>query len=188
MLRNVQQRKPAAIRRRGVVNCFDDDLDCPIARINFDANLRVCKIYFVSAAIPGADDGVRHASGSPWLPDGLVQRQSHSKSENFPGHPPDRQSSGLRIINRIRVGTVDDYRPGLRGAEGDIARMPRQALGIEEPGDVDSSIESRTSSRNRGPSLSTNPGSDPDSDPRLNYLAVFVFRVAAAFLSRGAEP
>jgi hypothetical protein len=94
---------------------------------------------------PAAVDGMGHARGSPWLPDGLVQRQSHSKSENFPGHAPDRQSSGLRIINRIRVGTVDDYRPDLRGAEGEIARMPGQALGIEEPGDVDSSIESRTS-------------------------------------------
>jgi hypothetical protein len=90
----------------------------------------------------------------------IVQRQSHSKSQNFPGLAPDRQSSGLRIMNRIRVGTVDDYRPDLRGAEGEIARMPRQALGIEEPGDVDSSIESRTSTRDRGPSLS-NPGPDP---------------------------
>ena len=162
MLRNVQQRKPVAIRRREVVNCFDDDLDCPFARINFDANLRVCKIYFLSAAIPAADDGVGHASGSPWLPDGLVQRQSHSKSENFPGHAPDRQSSGLRIINRIRVGTVDEW-PDVRGAEGEIARMPGQALGIEEPGDVDSSIESRTSTRDRGPSLSTNPDPDPIS-------------------------
>ena len=113
MLRNVQQRIPAAIRRREVVNCFDNDLDCSIARINFDANLRVCKIYFVSATIPVADDGVGRVSGSPWLPDRLAQRQSHSKSENFPGHAPDRQSSGLRIMNRIRVGTVDDYRPAV---------------------------------------------------------------------------
>ena len=30
------------------------------------------------------------------------------KSVNFPGHAPDRQSSDLRIMNRIRVGTVDD--------------------------------------------------------------------------------
>jgi len=132
MLRNVQQRILAATRRREVVNCFDNDLDCPIARINFDANLRVCKIYFVSAAIPAADDGVGHASGSPWLPDGLAQRQSHSKSENFPGHALNRQSSGFRIVNRIRVGTVDDYRPDLCGAKGEIARMSGQALGIEE--------------------------------------------------------
>jgi hypothetical protein len=127
MLRNVEQRKPAAIRRREVVDCFDDDLDCPIAGINFDANLRVCKIYFVSTTIPAADDGVGHASGSPWLPDGLEQIQSHSKSENFPGHVLNRQSSGFRIVNRIRVGTVDDYRPDLRGAEGEIARMPPSA-------------------------------------------------------------
>src|ERR1700687_2088021 len=128
MLRNVQQRKPAAIRRREVVNCFDNDLDCPIARINFDAKLHVCKIYFVSATIPVADDGVGHVSGSPWLPDRLAQRQSHSESENFPGHALNRQSWGFRIVNRVRVGTVDDYRPDLRGAEGEIARMPGQAL------------------------------------------------------------
>src|SRR5271167_4485745 len=91
----VEQRKRAAIRRREVVDCFDDDLDCLIARINFDANLRVCKIYFVSAAIPAADDGVGHASGSPWLPDGLAQRQSHSKSENFPGHALNLLRTGL---------------------------------------------------------------------------------------------
>ena len=114
---------------------------------------------------PAAVDGMGHARGSPWLPDGLVQRQSHSKSENFPGHAPDRQSSGLRIINRIRVGTVDEW-PDVRGAEGEIARMPGQALGIEEPGDVDSSIESRTSTIDRGPSLS-NPGPRSDLRPKL---------------------
>src|SRR5271163_4534945 len=128
MLRNVEQRIPAAIRRREFVNCFDDDLDCPIAGINFDANLSVCKIYFVSAAIPAADDGVGHASGSPGLPDGLVQRQSHSKSENFPGHAPDRQSSGLRIMNRIGVGTVDDIDKPCRGAEGEKDRIAAAAL------------------------------------------------------------
>jgi len=47
MLGNVEERKPAAIRSHEVVDCFDDDLDCLIARINFDANLYVCKIYFV---------------------------------------------------------------------------------------------------------------------------------------------
>ena len=88
-------------------------------------------------------------------------------------------------MNRIRVDTVDDYR---RGAEGEIARMPDQALGIEEPGDVDSSIESLTSTIDRGPSLSTNPDPDPISTFDQNYFAAFVFRVAAVFLSRGAEP
>ena len=78
MLWNVEERKPAAIRRREVVDCFDDNFDCPIAGINFDANLRVCKIYFVSTTIPAADDGVGHVSGSPWLPDVLAQGQSHS--------------------------------------------------------------------------------------------------------------
>jgi hypothetical protein len=45
-------------------------------------------------------------------------------SVNFPGHAPDRQSSDLRIMNRIRVGAVNDYRPDLRRAEGEIAPMP----------------------------------------------------------------
>jgi hypothetical protein len=66
---NVEERKPAAIRRREVVDCFDDDLDCLIAGIHFDANLRVCKIYFVSTTVAAADDGVGNVSGSPWLPD-----------------------------------------------------------------------------------------------------------------------
>jgi hypothetical protein len=118
----------------------------------------------------------------------MAARQSHSKSKNFPGHALNRQSSGFRIVNRIRVGIVDDYRPDLRGAEGDIARMPGQARGIEEPVDVDSSIETRTSTIDRGPSLSTNPDPDPISTFDQNYFAAFVFRVAAVFLSRGAEP
>jgi hypothetical protein len=109
-------------------------------------------------------------------------------SVNFPGHALNRQSSGFRIVNRSRVGAVNDYRPGLRRAQGEIARMPGQALGIEEPVDADSSIESRTSTIDRGPSLSTNPDPDPISTFDQNYFAAFVFRVAAVFLSRGAEP
>jgi hypothetical protein len=72
MLWNVEERKSAAIRRREVVDCFDDDLDCLIAGIYFDANLRVFKTYFVSAAIAVADDGVGYMSGSPWHSDVLV--------------------------------------------------------------------------------------------------------------------
>jgi hypothetical protein len=68
MLWYVEEHKPAAIRRREVVDCFDEDLDCLIAGIHFDANLSVFKIYFVSTTIAAADDGVRHVSGSPWLP------------------------------------------------------------------------------------------------------------------------
>ncbi len=83
---------------------------------------------------------------------------------------------------------MDDYRPDPRGAEDEIARMRGQALGIEEPGDLDSSIESGTSTRDRGPSLSTNPDPDPISTFDQNYFAAFVFRVRAVFLSRGAEP
>src|SRR5216684_432338 len=67
MLWNVEERKPAAIRRREVVDRFDDNLDCLIAGMHFDANLRVCKIYFVSTTIAAADDGVGHVNGSPWL-------------------------------------------------------------------------------------------------------------------------
>jgi hypothetical protein len=95
MLRNVEQRKPAAIRGREVVDCFDDDLDCPIAGINFDANLRVCKIYFVSATIPASDDGVGHVRGAPWLPDGLAQRQSHLGQRIFP--------ATLQIVNPLNL-------------------------------------------------------------------------------------
>jgi hypothetical protein len=188
MLRNVQQRIPAAIRRREVVSCFDDDFDCLIAGINFDANLCVYKIYFVSAAIPAADGGVGHASGSPWLPDGLVQRQSHSMSENSSGRALNRQSSDLRIMNRIRIGALDDYQLDLCGGEGEIAWMRGQALASKRPVDVHSSIESRTSTKDRGPSLSTNPDPDPIPTFDQNYFAAFVFRVAAVFLSRGAEP
>jgi hypothetical protein len=46
----VVERKPAAIRRREVVDCYED-LDCLIAGIHFDADLRVFKIYFVSTSI-----------------------------------------------------------------------------------------------------------------------------------------
>jgi hypothetical protein len=52
MLWYVEERKPAAIRRREVVDCFDQDLDCLIAGIHFDANLCVFKIYFVSTTLP----------------------------------------------------------------------------------------------------------------------------------------
>ncbi len=62
MLGNVEERKPAAIRSREVVDCFDDDLDCLIAGIHFDVNLRIFKIYFMSTAIRAADDGVWHVS------------------------------------------------------------------------------------------------------------------------------
>jgi hypothetical protein len=82
---------------------------------------------------------------------------------------------------------VDDYRLGLSGAEGDIARMLGQALGIEEPGDVDFSIESRTLNEISGPEPFDEPGPRSDSDSRLDYLAVFVLRVAVVFLSRGTE-
>ena len=68
MLWYVEERKLAATRRREVVDCFDEDLDRLIAGIHFDANLSVFKIYFVSTTIAAADDGVRHVSGSPWLP------------------------------------------------------------------------------------------------------------------------
>jgi hypothetical protein len=68
MLWYVEEHKPPAIRRHEVVDCFDEDLDCLIAGIHFDANLSVFKIYFVSTTIAAADDGVRHVSGSPWLP------------------------------------------------------------------------------------------------------------------------
>ncbi len=68
MLWYVEERKPAAIRRREVVDCFDEDLDCLIAGIHFDANLCVFKIYFVSTTIAAADNGVGHVGGSPWLP------------------------------------------------------------------------------------------------------------------------
>jgi hypothetical protein len=44
MLWYVEARKPAAIRRREIVDCCDEDLDCLIAGIHFDANLRVFKI------------------------------------------------------------------------------------------------------------------------------------------------
>ncbi len=66
MLWNVEQRKPAAIRRREIVDCFDDDLDGFVAGIHFDANLSVFKIYFVPAAIAAANNGVGHVS-SPRL-------------------------------------------------------------------------------------------------------------------------
>jgi hypothetical protein len=59
-LGNVEERKPATIRSREVVGCFDDDLDCLIAGIHFDANLRIFKIYFMSTAIRAANDGVWH--------------------------------------------------------------------------------------------------------------------------------
>jgi hypothetical protein len=106
-------------------------------------------------------------------------------SVNFSGHAPDRQSSYVRIMNRIRVGAVNDYRPDLRRAEGEIDRMPGQALGLEEPGDVDSSIESRTSTIDRGLSLSTNPDPNPISTFDQNYFAAFVIRVAASSCPAG---
>jgi len=73
MLWNVEERKPAAIRRREVIDCFDDDSDCLIAGIHFDANLRVFKIYLMSTTIAAADDGVWQVSGSPWLPESAAQ-------------------------------------------------------------------------------------------------------------------
>jgi len=60
MLGNVEERKPATIRSAEVVDCFDDDLDCLIAGIHFDLNLHIFKIYFMSAAIGAANDGVWH--------------------------------------------------------------------------------------------------------------------------------
>ena len=63
------KRKPAAIRSHEVVDCFDDDLDCLIAGIHFDANLRVFKIYLMSTTIAAGDNGVGHVSGCPWLPE-----------------------------------------------------------------------------------------------------------------------
>jgi hypothetical protein len=62
MLWYVEERKPAAIRRPEVVDCFDEDLDCLIAGIRFDANLCVFKIYLVSTTIVAADNGVRHVA------------------------------------------------------------------------------------------------------------------------------
>lgn len=72
MLGNVEERKPAAIRSREVIGCFDDDLDCLIAGIHFDVNLRIFKIYFMSTAIRAANDRVWHVSKRlPWLPEVL---------------------------------------------------------------------------------------------------------------------
>jgi len=82
MLWNVEERKPAAIRRREVVDRFDDNLDCLIAGMHFDANLRVCKIYFVSTTIAAADDGVFIRNGSSWSP-------PQSGSSTAPATPPD---------------------------------------------------------------------------------------------------
>ena len=48
----VDERKPVAIRRREVVDCFDDDLDCLIAGIHFDTNLCVFKIYICLRPLP----------------------------------------------------------------------------------------------------------------------------------------
>lgn len=88
MLWNVEQRKPAAIRRREVVDCFNDDLDCFVAGIHFDANLRVFKIYFVPAAIAAANDGVGHVS-SPglseyWHVENLIQDKGRQPLEFDP--------------------------------------------------------------------------------------------------------
>ena len=69
MLGNVEERKPAAIRSRDVVGCFDDDLDCLIAGIHLDLNLRIFEVYFMSTAIGAANDGVWHVSGR--LPHGF---------------------------------------------------------------------------------------------------------------------
>ena len=51
MLWNVEERKPATVRRREVVDCLDDDLDYLIAGIHFDANLHIFEIYFVSVKL-----------------------------------------------------------------------------------------------------------------------------------------
>jgi hypothetical protein len=59
MLWYVEERKSAAIRRRELVDRFDEDLDGLIAGMYFDANLCVFKIYFVSATIAAADNVVR---------------------------------------------------------------------------------------------------------------------------------
>jgi hypothetical protein len=69
MLWNVEERKPATVRRREVVDCLDDDPDCLIAGIHSDANLDIFKIYFVPVTIAGADDSVGHVNSSPRLPE-----------------------------------------------------------------------------------------------------------------------
>jgi hypothetical protein len=72
MLWNIEERKPATVRRREVVDCFDDDFDCFIAGIYFDANLRVFKIYFVSVTIAGVDGKV--TCGPPYFNDQVTGR------------------------------------------------------------------------------------------------------------------
>ena len=93
MLGNVEERKPAAIRSREVVGCFDDDLDCLIAGIHLDLNLRIFKIYFMSPAIRAADDGVWHVSGRlPMASRGIVVKTSLIRGEAGPSM---RQTGGF---------------------------------------------------------------------------------------------
>ena len=93
MPRNVKERKRTAIRSREVVGCFDDDLDCFIAGIHFDMNLCISKIYFVSAAITAADDGVRHMTERlPMASRGIAVETSLIRCK---AEPPMQQAGGL---------------------------------------------------------------------------------------------
>ena len=58
MLGDVEQRKPAAIRRRAIIDSFNNDLDCLITGKHFHSDLSVFEIYFVPTTIAAADDGV----------------------------------------------------------------------------------------------------------------------------------
>jgi hypothetical protein len=58
MLGDVEQRKPAAIRRCATIDSFNDDLDCLITGLDFHSDLSVFEIYFEPTTIAAADDGV----------------------------------------------------------------------------------------------------------------------------------
>jgi hypothetical protein len=84
----------------------------------------------------------------------------------------------------MTVARGHDYRPDLRGVG--TARMPgrRSASKSKVTLICRSSPEPQ---REIGPDLFENPGPIRFRSS-TNYLAAFVFRVAAVFLSRGAEP
>ena len=104
MLGNVEERKPAAIRSREVVCCFDDDLDCLIAGIHLDLNLRIFKIYFMSTAIRSADDGVWHVSGRlPMASRGIVVKTSRSDAEAVATDASNRWIFEMRAFSIARA-------------------------------------------------------------------------------------
>lgn len=104
MLGNVEERKPAAIRSREVVGCFDDDLNCLIDGIHLNLNLRIFEIYLISTAIRAANYGLWHVSGR--LPHGFSSYCGKDKPDPRRSGPTDASNRWIFEIKAFSIANA----------------------------------------------------------------------------------